>query len=71
MEGGGYELLRTVPNVIPPPQGGYTVEYLKNIVSQAKVYIRPLQKNLSLDAPPLLDVTLVLNAKCPCAFLIA
>ena len=66
MEGGGYELLRTVPNnnkelyVIPPPHGGFTVEYLKSIVSQAKVYIRPLQKNLSLDAP-LLDITLVLK----------
>ena len=25
------------------------MEYIKNIVSQAKVYIRPIQKNLSLD----------------------
>ena len=53
--GGGYELLRTLPNnnkelcVIPPPSGVHTVEYIKNIVSQAKVYIRPIQKNLSLD----------------------
>ena len=51
--GGGYELMRTMPNnnkelcVIPPPSGGYTVEYLKNVVNQAKVYIRPLQKDLS------------------------
>ncbi len=55
---GGYELLRTVPNnnkelcVIPPPSEGYTVEYLKNIVSQAKIYVRPIQKHISLDAPP-------------------
>ena len=54
--GGGYELLRTLPNnnkeicVIPPPAGGYTVEYLKSIISQAKVYVRPIQKDLSLDA---------------------
>ena len=53
-EGGGYELMRTQPNnnrelcVIPPQSGGYTVEYLKNIVSQAKIFIRPIQKDLSL-----------------------
>lgn len=53
-EGGGYELLRTKQNnnrelcVIPPPPGGYTVEYLKNMVSQAKIYIRPIQRNLPL-----------------------
>ena len=55
VEGGGFDLLRTVPNnnkelcVIPPPIGGHTVDYIKNIVSQAKVYVRPIQKNLSLD----------------------
>lgn len=54
-DGGGYELLRTVPSntkklcVIPSPPGGHTVEYIKNIVSQAKIYIRPIQKSLSLD----------------------
>lgn len=53
-EGGGYELLRTQPNnnrelcVIPPKCGGYAVEYLKNVVSQAKIFIRPIQKDLSL-----------------------
>lgn len=53
-DGGRYEFLRTKVNtnrelcVVPPPAGGYTVEYLKNIVSQAKVYIRPIQRNLSL-----------------------
>lgn len=52
-DGGGYELLRTKQNnnrelcVIPPPSGGYNAEYLKSIVGQAKVYIRPIQKNLS------------------------
>ena len=58
-EGGGYELLRTKQNtnrelcVIPPPPGGYTVDYLKNMVSQAKIYIRPIQKNLPLT--PLIE----------------
>lgn len=53
-EGGGCELMRTQPNnnrelcVIPPKSGGYTVEYLKNIVSQAKFFIWPIQKDLSL-----------------------
>ena len=58
-EGGGYELLRTKQNtncelcVIPPPPGGYTVDYLKNMVSQAKIYIRPIQKDLPLT--PLIE----------------
>ena len=50
--GGGYELLRTSQQsnrsleVIPPPSSGYTVTYLKGIIGQAKVYIRPLQSDL-------------------------
>ena len=53
--GGGYELLRANErntrclDVIPPPPGGYTVEYLKGVAGQAKVYIRPLQKDLDLS----------------------
>lgn len=54
-DAGGYEFLRTLPNnnrllcVIPPQSGGYTVQYLKNVVGNAKVFIRPLQQRLSLD----------------------
>ena len=54
-DGGGYELLRTIKNnhrvlsVIPLPPGGYIVEYVKSIVCQAKVYIRPIQQDLSSD----------------------
>ena len=33
---------------IPPPPSGYTVEYLKSVGGQAKIYIRPLQKYLDL-----------------------
>ena len=45
-DAGGYELLRVGARnrcleVIPIPPGGYTVEYLKDVVQQAKVYIRP------------------------------
>ena len=53
-EGGGYELMRTKQNnsrelcVIPPLSGGYTAEYLKAIVGQAKLYIRPIQKDLCM-----------------------
>ena len=32
-----------------PPIGGYTASFLKSIVSHGKIYIRPLQANLSLD----------------------
>ncbi len=52
----GYELLRTQPQnsrelfVIPSQSGGYTVQYLKSVVCQAKLYIRPIQKYLSLVA---------------------
>ena len=42
---GGSKLL----NVIPVPPNGYTSSFLKKVVHCAKVYIRPLQKDLSLD----------------------
>ena len=34
--------------LIPPLSGGYTAEYLKAIVGQAKLYIRPIQKDLCM-----------------------
>ena len=52
--GGGYELLRTndrntrTLDVILPPPSGYTVAYLKSVAGQARIYIRPLQKDLDL-----------------------
>lgn len=50
-QAGRYELLRTSEHsknaVIPPPSGGYTAQYLKAVVSQAKVYVQPLQHSLS------------------------
>lgn len=66
VDGGGYELLRTkqetnrVLCVIPPPSGGYNVDYMKNMVSQAKIYIRPIQKDLSLS--PLEESNDMVNA---------
>lgn len=54
-EGGGFELLRAqegggkLLNVIPVPQSGYSVNYLKKVVHSAKIYIRPFQKKLSLE----------------------
>ena len=52
-DGGGYELMRTKQNnselyVIPSLSGSYTAEYLKSIVGQAKVYIHPIQRDLSI-----------------------
>lgn len=40
-DAGGYELLQTIGNsqelhVIPPPSGGYTTSYVKNVVNPAK-----------------------------------
>ena len=43
-EGGGKQL-----DVIPAPDCGYSVPYLKAVVHHAKIFIRPLQKDLSLD----------------------
>ena len=67
--GGGFELLR-VPegggkqlDVIATPESGYTTVYLKAVVHHAKVYIRPLQKDLCLD-PVKEEVT----DKCTCMY---
>ena len=55
VNGGGFELLRASEGcpreleVIPIPDDGYTAEYLKAIVYNAKLYIRPLQTDLSLE----------------------
>ena len=50
-EAGGFELLR-VPEcggkslqMVAMPETGYTVEYLKAVVHNAKIYLRPLQKD--------------------------
>ena len=54
-EGGGYELLRCSNKggrelvLIDMPVTGYTPQYLKSVVSSAKIYIRPLQKDLDLS----------------------
>ena len=55
-EGGGYELLRVAESgqrnlcVIPSQSDGYSVSYLLEVLRQAKVYIRPVQNDLSLDS---------------------
>ncbi|XP_019853033.1 PREDICTED: uncharacterized protein LOC109582636 [Amphimedon queenslandica] len=51
---GGFELLRTHDRSkllieIEVPPSGYTVAYLKPVVHNAKIFIRPLQKDLSLE----------------------
>ena len=54
---GGYELLRASENgsrelvLIEMPHDGYSVEYLQAIVKSAKIYIRPLQRDL--DTSPI------------------
>lgn len=55
VECGGFELLRASDgggkqlNVIASPESGYTASYLRAVVHHAKIFIRPLQKNLSLE----------------------
>ena len=51
---GGFELLKVqegggkVLGVIVCPKNGYTVSYLRALVHHGKIYIRSVQKNLSL-----------------------
>ena len=49
---GGYTLLRLAENShtmveIEGPDSGITVPYLRDILNQAKLYIRPLQKDIT------------------------
>lgn len=52
---GGYELMGTHDKgskfleIIDVPPTGYKVDYLKAIVHNARIYIRPIQRNLSLE----------------------
>ena len=52
-EAGGFELLRTTDkgskslNIIDVPQQGYSVHYLRAVVHNARIFIRPLQRDLS------------------------
>ena len=43
---------RNTLQLIPSPPEGYTVNYVKEVVRQAKVYIHPVQRNLSLQPKP-------------------
>ena len=57
-DGGGYEIMRSTNrkgslSVIPMSAVGYPVSYLQGVLSQAKAYIRPMQRDLPLDAAPL------------------
>ncbi len=50
---GGYVLMRCVPNsrnlqILPTPEGGHTPKTIRDCVAQSRVYIRPLQKSISL-----------------------
>ena len=54
-DAGGFELMRTSERggkrleVIAVSDSGYNVPFLKAVVHHAKIYIRPLQNNLSLS----------------------
>ena len=54
-DAGGFELMQTSEGggkrleVIAVPDSGYDVPFLKAVVHHAKIYIRPLQNNLSLS----------------------
>ena len=60
---GGYTLLRLNDNShdlveIDYPAKGMTVPYLKDILNQAKLYIRPLQKNITADMHQVMSITI-------------
>ena len=72
--GGGYELLWTSDDyknrlllVIPPLRGGYTASYLKSVMAHSKVYIRPLQQDLSVESDKSDDdevcIKIIINGK--------
>ena len=53
-EGGGYVLLRCLPNSrhlaqLEAPEGGHTPQTLREDAGQARIYLRPLQRDLSLS----------------------
>ena len=71
-EGGGYELMRTkfrstskLEILQPKGNGGHNVLDLKEMVSSAKIYVRPLQKDLSLEQteqPSLVSSLLIITS---------
>ena len=65
-EAGGYELVRAAPShlleVIPAPADGYTTTFLKEVVGQGKIYIRPIQRDLPLE--PILSTTVSYVTTC-------
>ena len=52
---GGFELLRSPEgggkqlDIIAAPDSGYSVSYLRAVVHHAKIYIKPMQRDLSLE----------------------
>jgi len=49
---GGFELLTNLGkklDILPCPENGYTVDYLKAVVRHSKIFIRPIQQDLMLD----------------------
>ena len=54
--------------VIPIPPGGYTIEYLKDVVQQAKVYIRPIQVDLEVDTELTYSVSYQYYSRCDIHF---
>lgn len=67
---GGYDLLRTIENskrltVVVAPLDGYTGAYLKNVLGQAKCFIRPIQHDIEIsDTPALMSEDEVLLCTC-------
>ena len=53
---GGYKLMRPATNstdlisIDAPRKGGINVKYLKHVLQKAKLYIVPLQKDISIEA---------------------
>ena len=67
-DAGGYELLRAwngrLLEVLPSPPHGYSVAYLRDVAQQAKIYIRPIQKNLMVEIAASSSVSHTYNFIC-------
>ena len=51
-ECGGYDIMRIEKArsliKVPMPTGGYTVQFLRSVLGQAKAFIRPIQRNIPI-----------------------
>ena len=64
---GGYNLLRQSKGssliCIEPPHGGYTVKFLSDVMNRAKLFVRPLQRDIDQETNTT-QVCVIFNSFC-------